>query len=407
MLYVPSVLQSIQTIPKPSYHCYTDSVNIRKIFILFLGIPAFFALMFVGYIFLFGQTDDSSQFAESVYEPRDLLDPFELLYDEQVSISPDGRTYAFVTYENEGMANSKVYISERFGGETTLVASEESYSYYSSPVWNEDGTKIAFAKLFPFELWTVQADGSELTLIYSETEQEEIKEGSNFFFPSIGYGGKIDLAWRNNSIVFENTKEYPREFNAIDTDSRLVTRLDNVADIPERVLGAANGTKIEVTTYSQRDDIWEDIQLGGCEGETLASAGCAVTSVAMLLDAFGAEETDPEELNGWFTDTFEKGYFNGCDIRWNVVPNFAEGVKLKGVFFNAFDLTRVDHELALGNLVVVGWNNVAFTPVPHWALITAKIDGQFYANDPWTGELQPLRYFGNNFDHMVVYERDN
>jgi len=63
--------------------------------------------------------------------------------------------------------------------------------------------------------------------------------------------------------------------------------------------------------YSQKDKLWEKIQLGDCKGTTIGSAGCKVCSVANLLLEFGIKKT-PIEINDTLRD--KKLYKNGCEI---------------------------------------------------------------------------------------------
>jgi hypothetical protein len=65
-------------------------------------------------------------------------------------------------------------------------------------------------------------------------------------------------------------------------------------------------------SYKQCDPAWSSQQLGYCS-LTICSAGCAMSSVAMMLSTKGAWY-NPGTLDSWLTQN--GGYANGCDIIW-------------------------------------------------------------------------------------------
>lgn len=77
--------------------------------------------------------------------------------------------------------------------------------------------------------------------------------------------------------------------------------------------------------FSQNSSSWTCNQLGTCSATTMgicsgnSAAGCAVTSVAMLLKKKGASVT-PGTLNTWLKNN--GGYQSGCLIYWATAANF-------------------------------------------------------------------------------------
>jgi hypothetical protein len=65
-------------------------------------------------------------------------------------------------------------------------------------------------------------------------------------------------------------------------------------------------------SYKQCDSAWANQQLGFCS-LTICSAGCAMSSVAMILSTKGAWN-NPGQLDTWLSNN--GGYANGCDIYW-------------------------------------------------------------------------------------------
>lgn len=72
------------------------------------------------------------------------------------------------------------------------------------------------------------------------------------------------------------------------------------------------------TSYKQCDSRWANQQLGRCS-LTICQAGCAMSSVAMMLATKGAS-VNPASLDSWLTRN--GGYESGCDIVWSAVSMF-------------------------------------------------------------------------------------
>ncbi len=79
-----------------------------------------------------------------------------------------------------------------------------------------------------------------------------------------------------------------------------------------------NTTQDGWTLYKQCDSTWGSNQLGTCS-ETICSAGCAMSSVAMMLTTKGTSK-NPGQLNSWLKSN--GGYSSGCLINWASVNVF-------------------------------------------------------------------------------------
>src|SRR5512147_2980853 len=77
---------------------------------------------------------------------------------------------------------------------------------------------------------------------------------------------------------------------------------------------------------SQQDPQWKNDTLGFATDpkETIGYAGCALTSVSMLLSGYGFSET-PHSLNQKLKD---RQGFVGSGIRWDVVSQVHPEVRL-------------------------------------------------------------------------------
>ncbi len=79
-----------------------------------------------------------------------------------------------------------------------------------------------------------------------------------------------------------------------------------------------NTTQDGWTMYKQCDSSWGSQQLGTCS-DTICSAGCAMSSVAMMLTTKGTSK-NPSQLNSWLKSN--GGYSSGCLINWASVNSF-------------------------------------------------------------------------------------
>jgi hypothetical protein len=126
------------------------------------------------------------------------------------------------------------------------------------------------------------------------------------------------------------------------------------------------------TEYKQCDSRWANYQLGGCVGTSICNAGCAMSSVAMILQTKGASK-DPHTLNDWLNGN--GGYASGCNIVWASVD------KLGVTSFQAIEKASEDaicNGLLQGHGIVANVHNGG-----HWVLLTACAgNGVFYVNDP-------------------------
>lgn len=332
----------------------------------------------------------------------------QILFDEMILSSPDKKNYAFLTVNDLGMRESYIWIVSQNGLDIKNIIIGSEYRAVTSPVWNSDGSKLAYLRIYPFELWVIDLNKNTNELIYSESDHLE----DNLLNPSLGFLGQTDIAWYDeNSIEFTNNKEFPPKRYAVNITTKEIDRIAvNLPDPGEKIDLTKTNPLIEI--YSQRDPLWADKMLGTCAKQTLESAGCTISAISMVLEYFGIKN-NPIELNSKLTSNLE-GYFNGCDVRWNMIPNLFKDIRLKGAYFNDYNLERLDYELEQGNPVIIGYDSVPYTKIPHWIVVTHKKDGQYFVNDPWIldGKQKTLQDFtnkknepGGEFDHMIVYEK--
>lgn len=337
------------------------------------------------------QVDDNPIF---IAQPKDLLTSKDILFEQLNTISGNQKYLSFVTAEDYGMKNNKVWLTKSDGSSPTIVAKADDLKYVSDPIFSPDSKILAYLRIYPFQIWTYNLE----TRVSKKVEPDD-KRLEKFLNPSLGYGGETYLKWIGNSdIEFENNLTFPAERYTINIYTRDIKK-------------SGSGTVVDagitnVPSMSQRDEKWGNDQLGGCENETIHSAGCAVSAVSMLLKAYGYE-TDPQKLNNFLRENNNQGYVDDCNIKWYIIPNYAKNIRMVGAYFNEKTFERLDKELARGNPVIIGFNKVPFTSLQHWVVVTKKVGDTYYINDPWSldGVQKTLDDFGGTFDHLIVYEK--
>jgi len=142
-------------------------------------------------------------------------------------------------------------------------------------------------------------------------------------------------------------------------------------------LGASADSSMNVSVMGQQDGAWGGAPLGSSPTDTVATAGCAITSVTMMLRYYGIN-TDPGALNSWLNAN--GGYANGDQLLWDAVTNFTGG----HVAFSGWlgpDLDAIQTELDAGRPVVA---EVSLGGNQHFILLTGySTEGGLTANDPW------------------------
>lgn len=125
------------------------------------------------------------------------------------------------------------------------------------------------------------------------------------------------------------------------------------------------------TLFKQCDSKWSGNTLGTCS-QTICSAGCAMSSVAMILNTKGASK-DPGSLNSWLKSN--GGYSGGCNINWASVDKLGY-TKFQGKQ-NPTE-SEICNGLKAGHGLVANVHNGG-----HWVLLTGcNGNGVFAVNDP-------------------------
>jgi len=134
--------------------------------------------------------------------------------------------------------------------------------------------------------------------------------------------------------------------------------------------------------YKQCDGRWAHNTLGTAWGTTVCDAGCAMSSLSMVISGHGGringQEVNPGTLNSWLTA--HGGYAAGDELYWGSA-NSLSSVKFSNMYHGGGSLsaTSLRSLVSGGHPVIVNVRGGT-----HWVLVTGGgADGHtFEVNDP-------------------------
>jgi len=129
--------------------------------------------------------------------------------------------------------------------------------------------------------------------------------------------------------------------------------------------------------YKQCGQSWSSEELGTARGTTICMAGCAMSSVAMILKTRGVD-VNPGTLNTWLKS--HHGYAGGDELEWTAVNALSSKAKFLNMYRGKGSMseTKLIDASKAGHGIVVNVRNGG-----HWVLVTGHISGStFRVNDP-------------------------
>lgn len=154
--------------------------------------------------------------------------------------------------------------------------------------------------------------------------------------------------------------------------------------------------------FLQGDPRWGGDQLGPTE-DSLASAGCAVTSAAMVLAGYGVD-TDPGKLNAFVQSC--SGYTPQGWLYWEKAAGAAPGLNLLPHYEDAPSYFLIDSNLLRGNPVIIRLRYPGGTT--HFMVICGKRGFDYLVRDPGPGGqrgVYELRDFGGPIEALRFYQK--
>ncbi len=139
----------------------------------------------------------------------------------------------------------------------------------------------------------------------------------------------------------------------------------------------------ETDAIYQNDPKWKNVKLGHQNKETIGTWGCLLTSMTMVANGFGANET-PESLMNKLKNS---GGFQGALVIPAAMPSVVPGIRYKGYqpCENApAPIAQIDAALGAGMPVIaqVDWSPKAGVQT-HWVVIYNKEGDRYLMKDPY------------------------
>jgi hypothetical protein len=153
--------------------------------------------------------------------------------------------------------------------------------------------------------------------------------------------------------------------------------------------------------FRQNDPRWGKDPLGPSD-DTLGSAGCAVSSAAMILASYGVD-TDPQRLNNYLTEN--EGYTPQGWLYWEKAAAMAPD-RVRHVYEDLASYERMDMNLLRGNPVIVKLR--LSSGITHFVVIAGKEGFDYLTRDPGAGAsrgLYPLRELHSKIEGLRYYEK--
>jgi hypothetical protein len=157
---------------------------------------------------------------------------------------------------------------------------------------------------------------------------------------------------------------------------------------------------IPVPVFTQDDPRWT-FELLGPTFDTVGQAGCAITSAAMVLSAYGVD-TDPDRLNQYLTT--HGGYTEEGWVYWEKAAEVAPGGQVEKAYEDLPSYALIDQSLLAGNPVIV--RLTLRNGTTHFVVLVGKEGWDYLIQDParipaygvyplkeLTDRIEALRFF--------------
>ena len=111
--------------------------------------------------------------------------------------------------------------------------------------------------------------------------------------------------------------------------------------------------------------------------DTVGQTGCALTSAAMVLSAYGVD-TDPDRLNQYLTT--HGGYTDQGWLYWEKAAEVAPGGQVEKAYEDAPSYALIDQNLLAGNPVIVRLK--LHNGTTHFVVVLGKEGWDYLIQDP-------------------------
>jgi hypothetical protein len=223
----------------------------------------------------------------------------------------------------------------------------------------------------------VEADGTLVPIAPGTTVQVEIEP---FFYPEDSLGAPEGTVWGDAGgqlVPLAPGVSIPLEMP------------QKLQEWPEADVPALDAPiLLDVPLFSQNDPAWKNNVMQTC-GQTIGTAGCALTSAAMVFKYYGAVNKNPGQLNACLGNY-------ACPIHWDVAANSCSENKATWVKSWNFSYSKLQSMLSAGRPPIVQLVKGSAT---HFVVVrsgSGSQPGGYQINDPWDGVVKRLSHYTNN-----------
>jgi hypothetical protein len=157
---------------------------------------------------------------------------------------------------------------------------------------------------------------------------------------------------------------------------------------------------IPVPIFTQNDPHWT-LELLGPTFDTMGQAGCAVTSAAMVLSAYGVD-TDPDRLNQYLMT--HGGYTEDGWVYWEKAAEVAPGGQVEKAYEDLPSYALIDQNLLAGNPVII--RLTLRNGHTHFVVLVGKDGWNYLTQDPARSPsygVYPLKDLTSNIEALRFY----
>jgi dipeptidyl aminopeptidase/acylaminoacyl peptidase len=234
-------------------------------------------------------------------------EPFERLILPQFSVfiarSPDGAQISYVTADDESLANARLWVVDADGSDKRLLASFSDDLWIAPLAWSPDSAQLAYTRIASAEAVEDAEAGIALWRVYVASGRQYAVGTPPGLEPDLFYGEqRTVLTWEDEGIAYRRYLADDRaQVTTVDPVSGQVAAEAVIAVTPSTVMGIqadAITLPCAVIRFSQNDPRWRSENMKECN-LTVGSAGCALTSAAMILRYYNVNHSPPPSTPPW------------------------------------------------------------------------------------------------------------
>ncbi len=316
------------------------------------------------------------------------------------TLSPNGKFVTYVTADDEGLSNARLWLVSTDGTNRRLLASFANDLWIAPPVWSPDSTRLALTRTTQpldepgIQLWTVDT---------SSGTQVQVRNTPGLS-PALFYGSHPPvMRWTEAGIEYIDYISTPgsKTTSVSDPDTGSLSVETSELTPDERATVLLASLPCGVSQFSQNDPQWKNNVMQTC-GTTIGQEGCALTSAAMVFRYFGVD-TQPAILNSCMGS-------QACPFDWSTGASSCSGGKASfacsGCGWLGFAWSTIESNLNNGRPVIV---KLVRSTSTHFVVVVSGAGSSpsgYTINDPWDGQVKSLSSWtssGYSTDSLRVY----